>query len=107
MRPQGHFDFERLDAYAVALDIARWARQLRWPAHTRHLHDQALRAADSIVLNLAEGASSTGGNRRKHYDLARGSAGEVFAVTQLLELPGGEEAQGKLRRLNQMLARLR
>ena len=107
MRPTGHFDFERLDAFRLAVEVARWVRGCRWPAKTTHLHDQAMRAADSVVLNLAEGASSTGRQRAKHFDLARGSAGEVFAATLLVDLQRAEEARGKLRRLNQMLARLR
>jgi len=107
MLPKGHFDFERLDAFTVAVQVARWVRGVRWPAKTTHLQDQAMRAADSIVLNLAEGDASTGRNRAKHFAIARGSAGEVFAVTAIVDLEGADDARDKLRRLNQMLFRLR
>jgi len=45
--------------------------------HDRELGDQLRRAANSVLLNLAEGQKFANGNRRKHYDIAQGSANEV------------------------------
>ena len=45
----------------------------------RDLADQIHRAATSVSLNLAEGARLTGGNQRRHYEIAHGSANEVKA----------------------------
>ncbi len=101
------FPFERLDAYRVALSVARWMRQTDWPVGTAHLHDQGTRAADSMVLNLAEGVSRGGRPGANHLRIAMGSAGEALAVLDLADLPGGREQQQKLRRVGAMLSRLR
>ncbi|HEV8246087.1 MAG TPA: four helix bundle protein [Polyangiaceae bacterium] len=44
--------------------------------HDRSLADQLARAANSIALNIAEGAQSDAGNRRARYCTASGSANE-------------------------------
>ena len=95
------------DAYRVALDVARWVRRMPWPTGEAALRDQAKRAADSVVLNLAEGCHAQGGNRNKHYRIARGSAAEVCAVLDLVELPDGAARQSQLRRVVAMLCRLK
>ncbi len=48
-------------------------------ANDRDLADQLKRAAQSVLLNLAEGQKFQNGNRRKHYEIAQGSANEVKA----------------------------
>ena len=73
----GLFAHEVLHAYRVALEVARWVRSARWPRGDAHLKDQARRAADSVVLNLAEGASHEKGHRPKHFAIAKASAAEV------------------------------
>ena len=50
------FMHEGLDCYKVAVQLSRWAASQVFPAHRKHLRDQLVRAADSIVLNIAEGA---------------------------------------------------
>jgi four helix bundle protein len=47
--------------------------------HDRDLACQLRRAATSVVLNIAEGSGSFGGNRRQRYHSAMGSAYEVRA----------------------------
>jgi len=98
---------ENLDAYQVALGVARWIRSTSFPSGDTALRDQAIRAASSLVLNVAEGAHSQGGNRRRHFWLARGSAAETCAVLDLVDLPGGRQRQAELRRVVAMLSRLR
>ena len=61
---------ENLDAYRLARDVARWVRATDFARGDADLKDQALRASRSCVLNLAEGCSSLGGNRRKHFRIA-------------------------------------
>ena len=98
---------ERLDVYRLALGIAVWAAQQAIPANRKHLRDQLLRAADSVVLNIAEGAGREPGDaRRNHFRIASGSAAEVAAVLDLIALPGGAERQHELRRVVAMLYRL-
>ena len=66
-----------------------------------------MRAADSVVLNLAEGASHTKGNRGKHFAIARASCAEVLAVTLLVDLPDGAAAHARLRRVHRRIGALR
>ncbi len=98
---------ETLDAYRLAVEVARWVRATQFPRGDSALRDQAKRAADSVVLNLAEGCHSLGGNRGKHYRIARGSAAEVCAVLDLVDLDEGPLRQSQLRRVVAMLCRLR
>ena len=99
---------EKLDAYRLALDVARWAATLAIPYARRHLRDQLLRAADSVVLNIAEGSGrSQGGDaRRNHYYIAAGSAAEVGAVLDLLNTPQCEARKRDIVRIVSMLTRL-
>ena len=98
---------ERLDVYQVALGVARWAAGQVIPPARRHLRDQLVRAADSMVLNIAEGAGlPPGESRRNHYRIAAGSASEVGAVLDLVALPSGPERQEELRRVCAMLAKM-
>ena len=103
----GLFAHEVLHAYRVALEVARWVRRARWPRGDAHLKDQARRAADSVVLNLAEGASHEKGHRPKHFAIAKASAAEVAASLELAQLAGWEEQVAKLRRVKRMAERLR
>jgi hypothetical protein len=54
------FDHENLDVYRLALEVAReiaaWPAPRGWAA----LHDQAVRASSSAVLNIAEGRARGG-----------------------------------------------
>jgi len=56
------------------------------PTERFALAAQWRRAAYSVVLNLAEGASRVGdGNFRRHVDIARGSLDELEAILDLVE----------------------
>ena len=48
----------------------------------RSLEDQLRRAATSVVLNLAEGVGSFGGNKKQRYRTALGSLHEVSMALQ-------------------------
>ena len=101
------FDLETLDVYQLALEVARGVTRLRVPAGRTHLRDQWQRAADSVVLNIAEGRARGGDAGRNHYRIAAGSAAEVCAALDLLGTPEVAPYQASLRRIGAMLAGLR
>ncbi len=68
-------------------------------ASDRDLADQLKRAAQSVLLNLAEGQKFQDGNRRKHYAIAQGSANEVKAALDAAEAWGWIENRGEEREL--------
>ena len=99
-----HHGHERLDVYHLALGVARWAGRQRAPIGRAHLRDQLVRAADSVVLNIAEGAGQVpGAARRNHFRMAGASAAEVAAVLDLAPFPDGAAQQQTLRRIGAML----
>ena len=100
------YDFENLEVYKLAVRAARWMRTVGWPRETAHLKDQATGAAESMVLNIAEGCARGGKTGRNHYRIARGSAGEALAVLDLVDLEGAVETQQHLRRVGAMLVRM-
>ncbi len=106
MPHQHYFAFQRLDCYQLAREVARWMRTASWPPNTRHLQTEAIRAADSVVLNIAEGVSRRGRSGANHLRIARASAGEAFAALDIVDLPGGLEQQSKLQRVRAMLQKL-
>ena len=99
------FPYESLDCYRLAAAVARWTLSAKFPPRCGDLPDQAARAAASIALNIAE-AGKGGQAGRNHYRIALGSAGELCAVLDIVELPGGAERQAELRRIGAMLRRL-
>ena len=98
---------ETLDCYTLALDVARWLRAQRFPRGSAHLRDQAIRASESMVLNIAEGAYQSEKSRLHHYRLAKGSSGECLAILDLLDPPGAHERKVQLRRVIAMLSKMR
>jgi len=98
---------ERLDAFKLARSVARWVRATPFPRGDSALKDQAKRAADSVVLNIAEGAYRIGKDRGRHFRIAMGSAAEACAVFDLIDLPDGPARQAELRRVVAMLCKLR
>jgi four helix bundle protein len=69
-------------AYDVSLELIGQLRTLM-PAikrADRNLADQIGRAATSIALNLSEGRCRSGGDARRLYEVAHGSAAEVRAA---------------------------
>ena len=105
MQPH-YFDHETLDVYQLLASVARWMLTARFPRGSAKLKSQALNAAQSAVLNVAEGRARAGQARRNHYEIALGSAAEACAALDIAEVPGGAEQQQKLRRAGAMLKRL-
>ena len=101
------FAFEGLDVYRLSLEVARWFRTVDWPEGAAHrLRDNAVRAADSVVLNIAEGRMRGGKAGLNHYRIALGSAGEALAVLDVVDIELGPAQQDKLRRVGAMLAKM-
>ena len=71
---------DTFDAYRVSLDACRACAPIAAQL-SADLRDQLLRASSSVVLNTAEGfGSSSRGIKRRHYEIARGSAIECVAI---------------------------
>ena len=101
------FGHERLDVYRLAVEVARWAAKVVFPPLRKNLRDQLIRATESVALNVAEGAGQIPGDaRRNHFRIALGSAAESCSVLDLVDLPGGREKQGELRRIGAMLSKM-
>ena len=82
-----HFGHDHLAVYRLSLDYVAWsyslAKSLRGP--DRHARDQILRSSQSIPLNIAEGnGKGTNADRRRFFEIARGSAMECSAVQDCL-----------------------
>ena len=70
-------------SYQVAVQVFKQARVLQLPAY---LKDQCVRAASSVVLNLAEGSGKDSpADRRRYYQIAMGSTREVQAILDLAD----------------------
>jgi four helix bundle protein len=86
--PEPTLDAERLVVYQVALELQALAATLV-PAQQRVLHDQLERASLGVVLTIAEGAGRRSRkDKRRFYAMARGSACECAAVTDVLHRRG-------------------
>jgi len=48
--------------------------------YDKDLAEQMRRAATSVVLNINEGRRRAGGDQRRHFEIANGSAHEVLAA---------------------------
>jgi four helix bundle protein len=108
------FGHEQLDVYRAAIEYAGWAYRLceRLKEH-RNAKDQLIRASQAIPLNIAEGnGKATEGDRRRFFEIARGSALECGAVQDVLEVCGGlsptdnTQAKKLLDRIVAMLTKL-
>jgi four helix bundle protein len=108
------FGHEQLDVYRAAIEYVGWAFRLceRLKGH-RNAKEQLLRASQAIPLNIAEGnGKATEGDRRRYFEIARGSALECGAVQDVLEVCGAissaENADAKklLDRIVAMLTKL-
>ena len=107
----GYFEHERLDAYRQAREVLRGlARRRESFTGFGWLFNQAIRAAGSVVLNVAEGASlTTRGAKKRHYRIALGSCGELAAaldVALAIGLVGLQEVEELNRRVARILRRL-
>ena len=106
----GYFSHERLDVYRVGLEFLRWTAGIEAELKGRAwLKDQLFRAASSVVLNVAEGASQESrGAARRHFRIAMASAGECAAALDVAEAFGIRVEAGRplVRRVGAMLRRL-
>jgi four helix bundle protein len=110
----GRFDYQRLDAFAVAKDALGRGDRLGkgLPRGYGKLADQLRRALLSAYLNVAEAASRDGADRAARFRMARGEASEAAAALEavlLLGLARASEVEpiiGLLGRLCAMLTRL-
>lgn len=83
------FSHERLDVYRAAIEYVGWAHRLctGLKGDQRSTKDQLLRASQSIPLNIAEGNGKvTEADRRRFFEIARGSALECAAIQDVLEV---------------------
>lgn len=108
------FGHEQLDVYRVSIEYVGWAYRLceGLKGH-RNAKDQLLRASQAIPLNIAEGnGKATDGDRRRFFEIARGSALECGAVQDVLVVCGAissetnAEAKKLLDRIVAMLTKL-
>lgn len=109
------FGHEKLDVYKLSLQYVAYAYQLSAHLHGKHrfAKEQLLRASQSIVLNIAEGNGKSGAaDRRRFFEIARGSALECAVIQDVLEinlaLTAEENFQHKqiLNRIVSMLTKL-
>ena len=101
---------------ALEVSIAFLEQLTSVEAHIRTksspLAKQLSRAAESIALNLAEGRERRDGDRRRHFEMAAGSASEVTAALRIARvrryITADEQAAADalLDRLRAMLYRL-
>jgi four helix bundle protein len=106
-------EHERLDVYRTALAFDALATKAMPRRGHRTLRDQLDRASTGIVLCIAEGAGRRSGpDKRRFYEMARGSATESAAVLDILLARGliGNDAHAEARlllvRIVQMLSRM-
>ncbi len=108
------FGHEKLDAYKVSIEYVGWAYRLcERVKGCRNAKDQLLRASQAIPLNIAEGnGKGTEGDRRRFFEIARGSALECGAAQDVLEICGAissdenKELKKLLDRIVAMLTKL-
>ena len=90
---------ETFDVYRVALDACRSCVSIA-ASLDANLRDQLRRASSSVVLNTAEGfGSASRGIKRRHYEIARGSAMECVAILDLASALGLEGVHPPVREL--------
>ncbi len=89
--PRSKLAHHRLVAYEVAVQLLLAVRAAR--IKDAHLRDQALRAAKSTCLNIAEGAGRvTRPDKARAFAIARGEAIEAVAAVEIAELAGDTES---------------
>ena len=109
------FGHERLDVYRLSIGYVAWVYEKAdgLSGFHRSARDQWLRASQSVPLNIAEGNGKTAeADRRRFFEIARGSALEcaaiqdVLVVGKALESVESEERKAELDRIAAMLSRL-
>jgi four helix bundle protein len=106
--------FQRLDVYQRAIEFVALAIEVVEVLPRGHAErgDQLIRAAESVVRNIAEGAGRwSDGDASKHYRIARGEAMESASSLDVLKLskarlarplrPRSRAARGRSRHADQ------
>ena len=76
-----------LDAYRVAVEFYRLLREST-RGRRGHVIDQSYRAAESVILNIAEAYPMPGADRARRFRIAGAEAAECHAGLDLLEIRG-------------------
>ena len=103
---------EKLDVSRLSIDYVAWvfAQSVELTGIHRHARDQWLRASQSIPLNIAEGNGKTAeADRRRYFEIARGSALECAAVQDVLRVGNAleeNEHQDRKKHLDRIAAML-
>jgi four helix bundle protein len=106
---------EKLDVYRLSIGYVAWVYEKA--ANLKGVHrparDQWLRASQSVPLNIAEGnGKTTEADRRRYFEIARGSALECAAIQDVLVVgkalaeTESQERKVELDRIAAMLSRL-
>jgi four helix bundle protein len=103
--PKPRTGIEGLDVYRVAIEFYRLLRQST-RGRRGHTIDQSYRAAESVVLNIAEAYPMMGLDRARRFRIAGGEAAECHAGLDLLEIRG-ELRGAALTELRALLDRVR
>ena len=85
----GMLSFQRLDVYQRAIEFLVLTTEVTESLPRGHAEraDQLIRAAESVVRNIAEGAGRwSEADSSKHYKIARGEAMECAASLDVLKL---------------------
>ena len=78
---------EGLDVYRVAVEFYRRLRQAT-RGRRGHVVEQLHRAAESVVLNVAEAYPAVGADRARRFRIAGSEGGECHAGLDLMEIRG-------------------
>ena len=103
---------EKLDVYRLAIGYVAWVYEKVGTLSGIHrpARDQWIRASQSIPLNIAEGnGKSAEADRRRYFEIARGSALECAAIQDVLVVGkalAGEESKVRKIELDRMAAML-
>ncbi len=109
------FDFEKLDVFTVAVEMVICVDAIAGalPKGRGYMRDQLRRAANSVPLNIAEGAGEFApAEKARFYRIAKRSATEaaaqVIVASRLGLAPGADvpKARELLHRLVSMLVRM-
>ncbi|WFB37559.1 four helix bundle protein [Kiritimatiellota bacterium B12222] len=109
------FGHEKLDVYRLSIGYVAWVYEQSYNLSGVHrpARDQWLRASQSIPLNIAEGnGKTTEPDRRRFYEIARGSALECAAIQDVLVVGAAlsrersREKKGELDRMVAMLSKM-
>jgi four helix bundle protein len=102
--PSWQLPHHRLVAYQVAVELLRLVKAAE--IRDSKLRDQALRAAKSVCLNIADGAGRVSpADKARVFAIARGEVVEAAAAVEIAEL-AGDAVAGSTERCNALANRV-